>query len=739
MGKRRPSNLALVHIHYDNTLESKLVFRATRALCPLVQITATVKSSPGGVWLAGQTKSYTWLECTVNHNQLFPAVWDAAAHLKGIGLHVRAFVSDGASPNRRDSGSSFLEVLFQDWMREGTVIRLDVRHWLHRWDAVVIKQSHAKYWTFMSALAGAVLAYKRDDMMLLVRAVRNGDPDSYPKCSDEEMISFVKPHQIKPYVRRITRAQVCGGSRRILGNCKQASQLHLVHVPKPRKTARESTPSTSRKRAKLMQGVRGQLSGGDSAALMREELRFYTRDELQRMLKELHLDRVCIPTGHLLAAKTANYMSPNELRRIGYDLHRHSVRCWDIQRKKGDDTKYLDKRDHKGHILPPLLEMEYHHVVPDVLHMVVVWAINQRRTDELVAAMKETGVPFRILEGVGDDGKGSVKTWTSLNAKQVEEVFAKLDLKADRWNPRGLSVHSLSVARLKVELEKRGLDNRAQVAEVADKLAGIAVPFGDIKLTVPDVVDILVIQKNCLSRHNGPTTWSMTRLEEKGIKRGEGGPVGRKATLVQRLVQELGSDEIPLPPDEETDEDNLILLVDNIVSLWEVMEYENRALFGILHNLNREKACLGPNSASRRAGLQATRVDISDVLLEEFRWADNARPRRPGESLSVYAADVQRLFRLAYTAYNDAGWAHVAMDRLLTGLDPNLRNRVMEFGLASICEQARPYLGRRPTAEAIAATTTLPLARRTTAGRHASPYEQCRRCNGYGHQFNSWF
>ncbi|KAI8517807.1 hypothetical protein Bbelb_038240 [Branchiostoma belcheri] len=28
--------------------------------------------------------------------------------------------------------------------------------------------------------------------------------------------------------------------------------------------------------------------------------------------------------------------------------------------------------------------------------------------------------------------------------------------------------------------------------------------------------------KNCRSRHNGPTTWSMTRLEEKGIKRGEG-------------------------------------------------------------------------------------------------------------------------------------------------------------------------------------------------------------------------
>ncbi|KAI8485243.1 hypothetical protein Bbelb_369900 [Branchiostoma belcheri] len=72
--------------------------------------------------------------------------------------------------------------------------------------------------------------------------------------------------------------------------------------------------------------------------------------------------------------------------------------------------------------------------------------------------------------------------------------------------------------------------------EVADKLAGIAVPFGDIKLTVPDVVDI--IQKNCLSRHNGPTTWSMMRLEEKGIKRGEGGRVYLRGDS-RRLMTQL--------------------------------------------------------------------------------------------------------------------------------------------------------------------------------------------------------
>ncbi|XP_073718294.1 uncharacterized protein [Misgurnus anguillicaudatus] len=106
---------------------------------------------------------------------------------------------------KSDSGSSFLENLFRDWVQKGTVIRLDIRHWLHRWDAVVIKQSHAKYGVFMSALAGAVLAYNKSDMMLLIQAVRKGNQELYGKLSDEDMIAFLKPHQIRSYVRRITR------------------------------------------------------------------------------------------------------------------------------------------------------------------------------------------------------------------------------------------------------------------------------------------------------------------------------------------------------------------------------------------------------------------------------------------------------------------------------------------------------------------------------------------------------
>eukprot|EP00058_Branchiostoma_floridae_P002219 XP_002587707.1 hypothetical protein BRAFLDRAFT_94610 [Branchiostoma floridae] len=40
---------------------------------------------------------------------------------------------------------------------------------------------------------------REDDMMLLVQAVRNGNPDLYTNHSDEEMIHFLKPHRIKAY------------------------------------------------------------------------------------------------------------------------------------------------------------------------------------------------------------------------------------------------------------------------------------------------------------------------------------------------------------------------------------------------------------------------------------------------------------------------------------------------------------------------------------------------------------
>ncbi|PIK55913.1 hypothetical protein BSL78_07183 [Apostichopus japonicus] len=126
------------------------------------------------------------------------------ARFKRANAPARRFFTQTTTAVGGDGGTSWLESLFQDWTDEGMVVRLDIRHWLHRWDTVVIKQTHSKYGMFMSALAGAILAYNKEDMLLLVRAIRNGN-EIYSQYSDEQMLPFVKPHQLKSYVRRITR------------------------------------------------------------------------------------------------------------------------------------------------------------------------------------------------------------------------------------------------------------------------------------------------------------------------------------------------------------------------------------------------------------------------------------------------------------------------------------------------------------------------------------------------------
>ena len=45
----------------------------------------------------------------------------------------------------------------------------------------------------------------RDDIMQLVKAVRQGNPGLYENLTDRQMFAHLKPYQLKSYVRRSTR------------------------------------------------------------------------------------------------------------------------------------------------------------------------------------------------------------------------------------------------------------------------------------------------------------------------------------------------------------------------------------------------------------------------------------------------------------------------------------------------------------------------------------------------------
>ncbi|XP_048885476.1 uncharacterized protein LOC125751053 [Brienomyrus brachyistius] len=105
----------------------------------------------------------------------------------------------------RAKGPTAVETLFQPWVDNGMVVRLDISHWIRRFDAAIRTESHCKYATFKSAVAGAVLAYNRTDLELLIKAVRAKDPAALKSVSDEDVVRLYIPReQLKHHVRRVT-------------------------------------------------------------------------------------------------------------------------------------------------------------------------------------------------------------------------------------------------------------------------------------------------------------------------------------------------------------------------------------------------------------------------------------------------------------------------------------------------------------------------------------------------------
>ncbi|KAK0138577.1 hypothetical protein N1851_024889 [Merluccius polli] len=85
------------------------------------------------------------------------------------------------------------------------LIRLDIFHWIHRFDAALRTAHHPKYALFKSVLSGAVFSYNRDDVALLLHAIRAGHPTKYGSLTDGELMeTHVTKSDLSHYVRRIT-------------------------------------------------------------------------------------------------------------------------------------------------------------------------------------------------------------------------------------------------------------------------------------------------------------------------------------------------------------------------------------------------------------------------------------------------------------------------------------------------------------------------------------------------------
>ncbi len=102
-------------------------------------------------------------------------------------------------------GVSSVEQLFSEWTDRGMLVRLNIFHWIHRFDAALRTDHHPKYSLFKSALSAAVFAYNKDDVALLVQAIRASHSMSYASLTDSQPIELhVSKSDLSHHVRRIT-------------------------------------------------------------------------------------------------------------------------------------------------------------------------------------------------------------------------------------------------------------------------------------------------------------------------------------------------------------------------------------------------------------------------------------------------------------------------------------------------------------------------------------------------------
>lgn len=81
---------------------------------------------------------------------------------------------------------SSVEQLFGKWTDRVMLVRLDIFHWIHHFNAAM-RTDHQNM-PFKSALSAVVFAYNKDDTALLVQAIRAGHPTSYANLTDSQII-----------------------------------------------------------------------------------------------------------------------------------------------------------------------------------------------------------------------------------------------------------------------------------------------------------------------------------------------------------------------------------------------------------------------------------------------------------------------------------------------------------------------------------------------------------------------
>lgn len=85
----------------------------------------------------------------------------------------------------RAQGQAAVETLFQNWVDSGMVVRLDIFHWIHRFDAAIHTDSHSM---LCLSLPWPERCWPTTDLELLIKVMRAKDSATFNSVSDEDMV-----------------------------------------------------------------------------------------------------------------------------------------------------------------------------------------------------------------------------------------------------------------------------------------------------------------------------------------------------------------------------------------------------------------------------------------------------------------------------------------------------------------------------------------------------------------------
>ncbi|KAI8495260.1 hypothetical protein Bbelb_272460 [Branchiostoma belcheri] len=224
--------------------------------------------------------------------------------------------------------------------------------------------------------------------------------------------------------------------------------MRFMHTPQLEKTSTDAAPSTVAKRARMLESMREQVSGGNGEHQLMAEMKRYPKDQLFQMLDKAGLAQIRIPTGHLLGLKTDIQVNHGQLRKLKRWLDQYGVATESERRMRQTTANLLSAYEVTAELLPFSVKTDDDEVIIALRPCAYIFSLPSAVFDYLERSKRAKTLEWPgptmtdeiWLKIGGDHGGGSFKMAYQLlhkthpNTAANTTVFAIFEAKDSRDN-----------------------------------------------------------------------------------------------------------------------------------------------------------------------------------------------------------------------------------------------------------------------------------------------------------------